>query len=673
MDNRELRSLKLDEVLNGDTYIIPVYQRNYDWGDVQIRQLIEDILDYSEQKDASYYIGSLVVHPKGTRLEVLDGQQRLTTLNLLAIYLKHRLSDNLINFQKVNLEFESRSKSVDTIQKLYKVFCIDNTKYSKKDFSNLLSSFDNKSTNSSMINGFKSIDRVINDIFVDDNVKKLEQFATYLINRVEILPVYVPKNTDVTHYFEVMNNRGEQLEKHEIVKANLLSAVQGDKQAMAIVQKVWLTCSDMSRYIQTGFSTDERAAIFGKNAEGFLVKSYECLANIIDVKKEESEQFSKKGCIDLDEALNQARSKLLQSESKDKESNDEGQSERFTSVIDFPNFLMQVLRIFTKVNTDKELPALDDKKLIEAFKEVINKDSPDNVKSFIFTLLKIRYLFDFYIVKRETTNRGEGWSLKRYKYHNNQSSYVNTFGENEEDKGVNLTCLMLQSAFHVSYPTNSRKNWLASTLFWLNSKFTEQKIDEQFGTEYLEFLEQLARTFIINRYLKSESVDYLNFMYFDTEKLREVAIRISSDELSDRLEYGKVAIFIFNYLDYLLWKRNKDQNKSTFRFNSNNSIEHFSPQRSKLSQSLDEKDLHSFGNLCLISSSENSSLSNDTPEQKVKILRDRIHNKQISQPSLKLQLMMDMATNGSNWDVAAIRKHGEEMENILEIDLRVNG
>lgn len=162
-------------------------------------------------------------------------------------------------------------------------------------------------------------------------------------------------------------------------------------------------------------------------------------------------------------------------------------------------------------------------------------------------------------------------------------------------------------------------------------------------------------------------------MYFDTKQMHETAITISSGEFSDRLEYGKVAIFIFNYLDYLLWKRNKDQHKNTFRFSSNNSIEHFSPQRSKLSQNLDEKDLHSFGNLCLISSSENSSLSNDTPEQKVKILRDRIHNKQISQPSLKLQLMMDMATNGNNWDVAAIRKHGEEMENILEIDLRVNG
>ena len=122
MDNRELKSLKLDEVLNGDTYIIPVYQRNYDWGDVQIRQLIEDILDYSEQEDTLYYIGSLVVHPKDTRLEVLDGQQPLTTLNLLAIYLKHRLSNNLINFQKVNLQFESRSKSMDTIQKIYKTF-----------------------------------------------------------------------------------------------------------------------------------------------------------------------------------------------------------------------------------------------------------------------------------------------------------------------------------------------------------------------------------------------------------------------------------------------------------------------------------------------------------------------------------------------------------------------
>ena len=62
-------------------YIIPLYQRAYAWEDKQLTQLVEDINDVEE--DANYHIGSLIVSKQSGRYEVVDGQQRLTSLYLL--------------------------------------------------------------------------------------------------------------------------------------------------------------------------------------------------------------------------------------------------------------------------------------------------------------------------------------------------------------------------------------------------------------------------------------------------------------------------------------------------------------------------------------------------------------------------------------------------------------
>lgn len=60
-------------------YTISLYQRAYSWSDAEIEQLIDDVYDAEEGSD-KYYIGSLIVFERGNCYEVIDGQQRLTTL-----------------------------------------------------------------------------------------------------------------------------------------------------------------------------------------------------------------------------------------------------------------------------------------------------------------------------------------------------------------------------------------------------------------------------------------------------------------------------------------------------------------------------------------------------------------------------------------------------------------
>lgn len=121
--NKAVRSFSVKTLLTDENnYLVPMYQRNYAWGEGEINQLIQDVLDYqkkSDQQDTpqTYYIGTLVVYKRDDgRFEVIDGQQRFTTLTLLALCLKRLASQGSSDvdmqwYDRPNLDFECRAKS----------------------------------------------------------------------------------------------------------------------------------------------------------------------------------------------------------------------------------------------------------------------------------------------------------------------------------------------------------------------------------------------------------------------------------------------------------------------------------------------------------------------------------------------------------------------------------
>ena len=104
-------------------------------------------------------------------------------------------------------------------------------------------------------------------------------FAQFLLERVQLLRVNLPQRTDLNHYFEVMNNRGEQLAKHEVLKARLLGALQqhGEHAAMKVLHTVWDACAVMDRSLQSGFVPDLRKRLFAADGRLLLVKNAQAL------------------------------------------------------------------------------------------------------------------------------------------------------------------------------------------------------------------------------------------------------------------------------------------------------------------------------------------------------------------------------------------------------------
>lgn len=634
-------------------YLVPMYQRNYAWGEGEINQLIQDVLDYQQknqhrEQKKTYYIGTLVVFERNDdSFEVIDGQQRFTTLSLLASCLKTLASDHAFVpdmnwYTKPNIDFESRPKSTATFTALAQGVETHHLK--------------GEEHNADVVNGFELLCKRL--LALGD---QLTDFCEYLFQHVQITRVHVPKDTDLNHYFEVMNNRGEQLEKHEVVKARLMEVLtrindESEKNtSIYALTKVWDATANMERYVQYGFTPQERHALFGANDWGkFTPKNFSELVACLEIGTTDVANTSN-GPVSLMAMLKQPPSKIWNGDA-------ELTSERFNSVINFSNFLLHVIRVWSH----KDVP-LDDKQLIDQFElHILKTDHPiDAVKDFVFALLKCKYMLDQYIVKRDFAKGKDNWSLKRLHWYSEKSvSYLNTFDDKEDGfDGINHRILMLLSAFHVSTPTMVYKHWLNGALYYLYRQ------DHVNANEYLAALEKLARQFVFSRFLKSgDGADYFKMIYADHNE-----VVIPSEIDSSKLSFGNIENnFVFNYLDYLIWcdqlrSEQPDEVIKQFEFTFRSSVEHFYPQHPMDGHIyLPREYLDRFGNLCLISHSKNSRLSNYQPNAKREHFTVSIADKKID--TLKLYRMIRLLEKDGTWGGAQIEQHEEEMLTLLIMD-----
>ena len=648
MENNNIIEFSIEKLLNGDSlYVIPPYQRNYAWGEEQITQLIQDIIDYIPKENPSkinYYIGTLIVYEREQNntivYETIDGQQRLTTLSILTSVIQNKKNYKLDWFNKLNLAFDSRKNSTETLQAVFEDYFPTSKEY-----------------NTGIKDAYELADTILTNKLTEHHIT-LDSFADFLFNNVKILRVPVPHDTNLNHYFEIMNSRGEQLEKHEVLKAKLLGVfnyISDEVEKLKctnLFHLIWEACSNMEKYVQYGFKIEQRNIIFSKDDwNQFEYKNFDDLKIKLDghlnFALESDEQLS------IDEIIGGKTFKSVYQETDES-------PDRFTSVINFQNFLLHVLRIQTK----KDIP-LDDKKLLDVFLDKnlnllkTDADKIEFAKTFAFSLLKSKFLFDKYIIKREFIGGNDKWSLKRLKwYDKNKVSYVNTFGleNNEQELDENRKTLMLLAMFHVSIPTMVYKHWLNASLFYL---YYQTEIT---ASKYIEYLEEMVKSFVFNRFLSIEAKEYYQ-MIFQPQTLKTPDWKTEIDE--EKLSFGNITNnLLFNYVDYLLWKElaQNDVKIKSYEFSARSSVEHYYPQTPMegFPKMKDIETLNCFGNLCLISHSKNSRLSNFSPANKKEFYLKNID-------SVKQYIMMSDSIK--EWNENAIIEHNNNMIKLLKSQL----
>lgn len=655
-----LEELSIEALYNGERaiYEVPIYQRNYAWEEDEIRALVQDVYDAFCSKKQNYYIGTLVTYDKGENVyEVIDGQQRLTTIFLVLSALGVTCTNRLT--------YRARQQSKKTIENIRTLDKID-----EKD--------------EAIYQGFGYAERAKEDIV---DAADMEKFKDYFLNSVHIIRYTVPKDVDLNHYFEVMNSRGEQLEKHEIVKAKLSGILRSESESdFTKFAQIWDACSDMSAYVQQKLPDP---AIFGANLNSFIAADFQSIPH----------KDNPQGDISIEDMLGQPTVAEI-NESAGIDRND-----AFQPIIDFPNFLLIVLKI-TLWMEHKLNPAsfsLDDKELIKEFDKV--ETTADFARTFAFNLLKAKYLLDNFVVHHINGDDKTGdnpWKLQQYTKEGNSGHPRNL----SEDSATQDELVQLLSMFEVSFSPRQRKNYLFYCLLHL---FGGSELEE-----YLQFLQNLASKYFYDVYLDQENLTEKNNPKpnsFDTAILGDDSLNVIPSNLKRDFNevYGDgtqackgIQLFVFNYTDYKLWKlyadllrgkrlKVKNEDRASFFINrlgcsdfgikvfddfyfsrTRKSLEHFYPRnKAEKYQSLSGEQINCFGNYAMIGAAANSSGSDWAPIEKLHRYTDK-KTDQIGAASLKLKVMMQMCADnsskresGDEWNFDDIRLHQEKMVDIL--------
>lgn len=600
-------------IFHKDRYIIPLYQRPFAWSDKEICQLIEDINDFTTDH---YYLGSLIVHLRQDGIyEVIDGQQRLTALFLLLTYLgDYRCGEN-------RLSYECRGRSDRTLNDLAKL------PNGNDSFEAYLKQSETEQIEQSLLQGRK----IIGEKFREADISN-EQFIANL-KKVILYRIEVPPHTDLNRYFEIMNVRGEQLEQHDILKAKLMKPLSSQERNSFAV--IWDACRDMTGYVQMKFSKKDRETLFGNNWNEIKIDKFNTLC-----EQKESSEIKENSALDI------IKEASLRAPNDDKD--EQGNYVRFESIIDFPHFLLHVLKVFAK---NKDLPQnslpelLDDKKLLNTFATAIGNNkkefSSEISLAFIKCLLKCRFLFDKFIIKREYKQEGENeWSLKALEVSGTRSKkspyYEDTyFGKrNEREKTYKPRTkvnLMLQSCLRVSYTSPKNMRWITELLSWLYEDSNRKNLS-QFQVE--------------------------------TERILQVPVQEFLKKEENFRQGVATPHVVFNYLDYLLWTKRNDKYKdfdfSQFNFEFRNSVEHWYPQHPSKETFETWNDNNRFGNLCILLRNVNSKFSNLSPTSK----KDT-YKQTIEKGSLKLRIMSKLTENDAAWKNNACAEHEKEMLDLL--------
>lgn len=236
----ESQKLSVTEAFKNFYYIVPPYQREYVWREKHVSQLLVDIHDeFINDVNSEYFIGSIVVNKRedGT-YEIIDGQQRLTTLFISLCALKRlfknspdhlnvienlltspttNVKGDIIRNQHLELQYEDTAEIIQSI--------LTETEIKKK----LSGSSEN------IKESFVTVYEFFKTNFPEE--KDLVRFYGYFMHKVNFVQIETPTVSDALKIFETINERGVGLNPMDLLK-NLIFR-QLDRKQFGEINDEW--------------------------------------------------------------------------------------------------------------------------------------------------------------------------------------------------------------------------------------------------------------------------------------------------------------------------------------------------------------------------------------------------------------------------------------------------
>lgn len=618
---------------NALSFKIPLYQRLFEWGADQINQLIDDLhASYTRDPNAPYYIGMLTAKETGEDKELVDGQQRFTAMVLLGIYFKW---DDFLSIKdketySPRLKFTAREEDEKYLEsKLYRKPC----EYVNDKMEKALSYIGTR------------IHKDINCAAYTNVAKAEKEFGNYIYNNLTFFLSTLPKeysSNELNKYFERMNTSGKSLENYEILKVDILGKLEDNKERYSAL---WNAVSVMEKKILRKHKTEMTEALRNRYLSAILaINNGNINAKIIE---DIDAKFEAEGDDEETESSKLASSISIR-EIDASSDNPYRIIKRRTeehAILTFPEFLLQVLFISLDKNIwekDKNGKLITDffdvRKLGETFKWAFSIRNL-NAKQYVESLIKYRLLMDYFTIRVDDEDE------EPYPFE--------LFAADEEPKGkVKQYMSMLYSASSAM----TYYQWVPDLLMYLDNYV---KVNKNLSLDAGNYLSELKA--IDNGWHQKKSLE----------------------EEKD-LTYNTIDRYWFWRFDYYLWDKRDiffsaedSKTAAKYIFRRNRSIEHIAPQHPKdefgdKSKFYWDDDNHPdliqyrdcIGNMVMISSGQNSTLSNSCFEVK-KAVMDRYCKGYGHAESLKM-LYIYSKYRDQDWSVDKIKEHDKFSKEFLD-------
>ena len=207
-----------DSYLHGKTYSIPPYQRGYKWDTKDIDRLLKDINDFcpNEELDLFYCLQNITLVENDDSFNVVDGQQRLTTLTVILSYLEEFTLINGKLHYNVRKETEDFLKEyifqpsdIRSIQSWTQLLTITNSKGKDYDFQDVFYLF----------NAYKTVQS-----WFESNSQSTSEMKEKILNHLKLI-VNLPKNVQEQELFENLNGKRVPLDGADLIRALIITRV----------------------------------------------------------------------------------------------------------------------------------------------------------------------------------------------------------------------------------------------------------------------------------------------------------------------------------------------------------------------------------------------------------------------------------------------------------------
>lgn len=684
-------------------FLVPVYQRQYAWRENEIHQLMDDLFSVGrssedenisaaslgESRVTSYYIGSLICldedeknkkEKKEKKFKVCDGQQRLITLILLFKAISLSLERAGLEKDPIDLfdllEFDGVKDCYNKILKqiLDSSIAQEDNSQSERD--------DEEALKHPLVAGFNIIQNYLRRGGQEDNAEEIEYAQAVLAGAKKTLLKLnlLPPETDENHLFITINKMAFQLEQSDYIKAKLMEVLCSTKNGRRRFNELWEAVKNMDEYLVSGVDAKKRASLFGQDY--LNIPSDSAIENFLEDGEEETEASAE--CEGLSQVLDSGFKSKPGKAGKEDENND---LDRRESILTFPYFLSYCLRVFfrfkesSETRSDRNRIPIDDKLILKAFTRLADREE---IKEFFFFLIRFRFFYDVLVVRSNNRASQTDKNEKRWVI----LCAINTAKDDKNKINYNRSCLeqdthdylvQLQSCLRVNFMSPKSMIWLEEFMCKAYGMFyREQKWDR-------------------------ESTKFKDLLLF----LRNWTRGKVGEELNKADSGSKTPHILFNYLDFLIWEVVRTQSKDmvtqtlgcaiedadSFEFAFRNSVEHFYPQNpskdgtdgaqddyidswkgkirshESFQPTKEIRKIDIFGNLCLMTSSQNTRFLNKLPLFKI-----REKPAIVATGSLKLRIMAQICEKSENekklgWFVENAEEHGRRMKEILRQDV----